>query len=190
MSARVRAGARTRGRTSVAALLVGALLALVGCTGDEGGGTPARTLPVDLPDLTLASFDGGPELELAELEGPAVINLWASWCTPCRKEMPLLEEFHQEHGSEVQMIGVDFQDNQVDGPKGAKALAEETGVTYPLHTDFEGQIAEAPMPRVPSLPFLLFVDAEGQVVAWEFKVVESVDDLEQLVAEHLDVEVT
>ena len=45
------------------------------------------------------------------------------------------------------------------------------------------------MPRVPSLPFLLFVD-EGQVVAWEFKVVESVGDLERLVAEHLDVELS
>lgn len=182
------AGMSRRVRTSVAALLVGALLALAGCNDGEGG-TPARTLPVDLPDLTLAGFDGGPELELGELEGPAVINLWGSYCTPCRKEMPILEEFHQEHEGSVQMIGVDYQDNQVDGEDGAKALAEKTGVTYPLFTDFEGRIAEAPMPRVYGLPYLLFVDAEGQVVHGQGIIIKSVEQLEELVVEHLDVEV-
>lgn len=183
------AGMSRGARTSVAALLVGALLVLVGCTGGERGGTPARTLPVELPELTLAGFDGGPELELDELRGPAVINLWGSYCGPCRKEMPILEEFHQEHQGRVQMIGVDYQDNQVDGDKGAKALVKETGVTYPLYTDFEGRIAEAPLPRVYGLPFLLFVDAEGQAVAGQGVIIESVEELEELVAEHLDVEV-
>lgn len=180
-------GTGRRLRTPVVALLLGALLALAGCTAD-GSGTPKRTLPVALPDLTLAGFDGGPELELDELRGPAVINLWGSYCTPCRTEMPVLEEFHQEHGDQVQMIGVDYQDNQVDGPKGAKALAEKTGVTYPLFTDFEGRIAEAPLPRVYGLPFLLFVDAEGEVVAGQGIIIDSVEQLEELVAEHLDVE--
>lgn len=187
MSAGMRAARSRRRRTSVVALLLGALLAVGGCTAD-GSGTPKRTLPVALPDLTLAGFDGGPELELDELRGPAVINLWGSYCTPCRKEMPILEEFSQEYEGRVQMIGVDFQDNQVDGDGGAKALVAKTGVTYPLYTDFEGLVAEAPLPRVPALPFLLFVDADGQVVAWEAVIVDSVEQLEELVAEHLDVE--
>lgn len=189
MRADVSTRRRNRVRTPLAALLAGVLVALAGCAGDEAG-TPKRTLPVALTDLTLAGFDGGPELQLDQLRGPAVINLWGSYCAPCRTEMPLLEEFHQEHGGQVQMIGVDFQDNQVDGPKGARALVEQTGVTYPLYSDFEGRIAEAPLPRVEALPFLLFVDAEGRVVAWEMTVVKSVAQLEESVAEHLDVEVS
>lgn len=177
---------RTRAAAPLVALLVGALLVLTGCTGGgEESGAPKRPLPVALPDLTLAGFDGGPELALDELRGPAVINLWGSYCQPCRAEMPILEEFSQEHEGRVQMIGVDFQDNQVKGDKGAEALAEETGVTYPLYTDFEGVIAEAPLPRVFGLPFLLFVDAEGQVVAREGIEIESVEQLEELVTKHL-----
>ena len=76
---------------------------------------------------------GGP----ASLRGPAVIYLWEARCEPCRLEMPVLEEFHQQHGDRVAVLGIDFKDAQ---PGAALALAEDTSVTYPLLADPGGEI--------------------------------------------------
>ena len=113
---------RTPTRTAVALATVLAL-SLGACSADE----PER--PTTMPDVTLAGFDGGEAVDLGELRGPALVNLWASWCGPCREEMPLLEEFHQQHGDEVSVLGIDYQDAQ---PVKAAELVAQTGVTYPL----------------------------------------------------------
>ena len=69
----------------------------------EAGVEPCRpgTGASDLPAVTLPCFGGGPDVDLSTLEGPLVVNLWAVWCGPCRKEMPVLEEFHQQYGDRV-----------------------------------------------------------------------------------------
>lgn len=175
--------ARTSLRRRVAAVLAasGLVLSLAACSGD--GETGPAALPAPLPEITLAGFDGAPDVELAELEGPAVINLWASWCTPCRDEMPVLEEFSQKYAEEVAVLGVDFQDPQYGA---AKELVAETGVTYPLVRDVDGELDRLdPFPHVRGLPFMAFVDADGQVVGQEFVIVDDLAELEALVDEHL-----
>ena len=73
------------GSVSVRAALV-ALAVVAGCGGDD-------TEPTALPAVSLASLDGtGPALELDTLRGPAVVNLWATWCVPCRQELPAFQE--------------------------------------------------------------------------------------------------
>ena len=97
-----------RGRTRGAALIASLALVATGCAGG-GDSTTNRTLPVALPSLTLDGFDGGPDQALDELRGPMVINLWATWCAPCRDELPVLQEFSQAHGDRVEMVGIDWR---------------------------------------------------------------------------------
>ena len=149
---------------------------------------PGTGEPVEggLPELTLPCLGGGPDIELSSLRGPVVINLWQAFCEPCREEMPALEEFHQQYGDRVAMLGIDFNDVH---PDGALALAEETGATYPSVADPGGELMaeEAFAVARRGLPAFVFVDAEGQVVAQDSGGVESVAEIKAKVAEHLGI---
>jgi len=135
-----------------------------------------------LPDLTLPCLGGGPDVDLSGLEGPMVINLWASWCGPCRKEMPVLEEFHERYGDRVPVVGIDYQDQQ---PGAALDLAVETGVSYPLLADPGGDLnALDPLPPIRGLPYLLFLDADGELAVVPGGV-ETADELVDLANQHL-----
>jgi cytochrome c biogenesis protein CcmG, thiol:disulfide interchange protein DsbE len=181
--------------------LLGALLA--GCTADTPGTDAApSTSPADvdtvldpcpeqpdepatggttLPALSLECLGGG-ELDLARAPGvPTVVNLWASWCTPCRDELPVLEDFAQAAAGKVKVIGVISK----DGVPQAGSFAADAGVTFPGAFDGDGRLmAEL---GLPGLPATYFLDADGAVVYSETGPVASVGELEDLVAEHLGV---
>jgi cytochrome c biogenesis protein CcmG/thiol:disulfide interchange protein DsbE len=93
-------------------------LALTACTGPSIDTTGIA----DIPPTTVEGFTS----HLAELERPAVVNIWASWCTPCRSEAPLLNEAYETYGDRVEFIGVDVQDSQTD----AKAFLAEFGLPF------------------------------------------------------------
>jgi thiol-disulfide isomerase/thioredoxin len=138
-----------------------------------------------LPDLTLPCLGGGPDVDLASLRGPMVVNLWAVWCTPCRRELPVLQQFHEKHAERVEVLGVNYNDTQ---PAKALELAKKSGVTYPQLADPAIRLDDnPPFPTLRGLPFLALVDADGKVVHQEFVVIESVGQIEDLVAEHLGV---
>ena len=92
-------------------LLVVAVFSSCGRPGADTSDVP------DLPEMTADEF----EAKLAALDRPAVVNVWASWCIPCRSEAPLLNAAFEAHGAEIEFIGVDVQDNQPD----AKAFLAE-----------------------------------------------------------------
>jgi thiol-disulfide isomerase/thioredoxin len=150
---------------------------------------PGDGEPVEggLPEVTLPCLGGGPDVDLSALRGPVVINLWQSNCVPCRKEMPALEEFHQQYGDRVAVLGVDFNDVH---PAAALALAEETGATYPSIADPGGDlmVEEAFAIGRRGLPAFVFVDADGRVVGQDSGGVESVAEVKTLVAEQLGIE--
>ena len=75
------------------------------CSGGGGGGGD------DLPDVTLAALhDGAPALDVGALRGPAVVNLWATWCQPCRKELPAFQEVSTAR-PDVRFVGVDIAED-------------------------------------------------------------------------------
>lgn len=122
---------------------------------------PGAGEPVDggLPDLTLPCLGGGQDVNLASLRGPLIVNIWAEWCGPCRKEMPAVADFYQQYGDRVPVLGIDFQDTQT-GP--AIELAKRSGVTYPQLADTEGALrAQPPVPARVPVPSFLFVTADG-----------------------------
>lgn len=138
-----------------------------------------------LPEMTLACLGGGQDVDLSTLRGPMVINLWQSFCAPCKKEMPALEEFHQTYGDQVPVLGIDYNDVH---PESALALAEETGATYPSLADPGGELMGKKHFTIRGLPAFLFLDADGNVTATIHGGVESSDEVVELVREHLGVE--
>jgi cytochrome c biogenesis protein CcmG/thiol:disulfide interchange protein DsbE len=136
-----------------------------------------------LPDVTLVEFHGDQQVGLRSLEGPMLINFWATTCTTCREEMPLLEQFHQEHGDEVAVVGIDFQETQRGD---AVQLVEDTGVTYRLLLDELGDLNGAdPLPNFQALPLQVYVDEDGNVAYMGYDAFESVRQIEAAVNEHL-----
>ena len=89
--------------------------------------TDAALLPTEvaeLPDMDPAGF----EALLAQIQGtPMLVNMWASWCVPCRAEAPELAKAAERYGSRIQFLGIDVLDNRAD----ARAFQEEFGWTYP-----------------------------------------------------------
>lgn len=147
---------------------------------DTTGDAPA---PDGLPDVTLACLGGGTDVRLAGLRGrPHVVNLWASWCAPCREELPVLQAAHTSLGDAVGFLGVDYSDPD---PAAALALADRSGVTYPLVADPDEDVRKAL--GVIGLPQTVFVDADGRVVATERTAYDSEQDLLAAVEEHLGV---
>ena len=166
-----------------AVVLAGALVAVTALSGCTSSDTTSDTM---LPAVEVMEFSGGGTVDLASLEGPMVINLWASYCKPCREEMPVLQEFHEAHGDEVAVVGIDYQDPQREN---AEELVRETGVTYRLLADPLGELNSAdPFPNLMGLPFLALVDEDGNVTHMEYGEIESVGELESLVDEHLGLD--
>ncbi|MGI8524511.1 MAG: TlpA family protein disulfide reductase [Nocardioides sp.] len=137
------------------------------CPVVTGGAVDGGLAPTTLPCL-----GGGRSVDVSGLRGPMIVNLWASWCSVCRKELPALEQFHQRHGDEVKILGIDFQDVQ---PGAALALAKKSGLTYPLLADPQSDLSgKAPLPTLNGLPFTIFIDADGKVVHREYGAFTSV----------------
>lgn len=110
-----------------------------------------------LPELALPCFAGGSDVELAVVRGPAVINLWASWCAPCRAELPAFQRFADRHAGDVRVIGV----VSMDGRDAALGLATDLGLRFPQLLDSDGRVMREV--RRAALPITLFVDRDGRV---------------------------
>ncbi len=156
------------------ALLVGLLLSVGGCSKEEN----KAKAPDRLPDVRLSALTTGEKVDLASMRGPMVVNLWASWCGPCRRELPLYQAYAEKYAGKVDVVGIDFQETRRDR---AKELARDTGVKYPLYEDPDGKL------RALGLPKLILLDAKGRVAYERYIEISSVAQLEKLVAKHLGV---
>lgn len=109
-------------------------------------------------DFEVETFDGE-TLRLSDLNGKVVVlNFWASWCPPCRWEMPFFETMWQEYRDQgVVFVGIAMSDTF----ENVKAFAEEAGVTYPVGLDTTTEIARAY--EVLSLPTTFFIGKDGNI---------------------------
>jgi thiol-disulfide isomerase/thioredoxin len=127
--------------------------------------TTVPALDDGLPDLTLPCLTAGPPVRLAGLRGePLVVNVWASWCPPCRAEMPGLQRLSQRYAEQgVAFAGLDTRDTDA----AASAFIENIGVTYPQVVDPDGRLLLAFRDTLPpqAIPSTLIVDDEGRIAA-------------------------
>lgn len=99
----------------------------------------------------------GLDARLATLKGhPAVVNIWAAWCGPCRAEMPVMQRVSLDMGRQVAFLGVDLKDNR----ESAQAFLRKTPVTYPSYDDPSGQVYNAE--KLVGVPTTLFFDRSGR----------------------------
>jgi peroxiredoxin len=142
-------------------LLLGAAWIWVSAVPEGGmtnGAIPAPQEGFLAPDFSLQTLDGE-TVSLAELRGqPVLLNLWASWCSPCRAEMPAMQrvyEDYQDLGFVILAVNATNQD-RVDS---VGAFTAEHGLTFPILLDFDATVSQAYQLR--SLPTTFFIDQEG-----------------------------
>ena len=130
---------------------------------DKTGSTTAGLIPAPqkgflAPDFTLETLDGE-SITLSDLRGRVVlVNFWASWCPPCRAEMPAFRQAFQDYhgqGFEILAVNATAQDNLRD----IAAFVEEYNLSFPIALDADGSVNEKYQVR--SLPTSYFVDKEG-----------------------------
>lgn len=166
-----------RYRRSVAAVAAVAFVGLAACT----SGTADPQFLDEVEVRPLADRDG-PPLTLAEVtEGqPAVVNFFASWCTPCIEEMPDFETVYRDVRDEVGFIGLAYQ----DGDTAALGIVEMTGVTYPTYTDIDGQAMVTF--EGTNMPTTVFLNADGTVAEVRSRPL-SENALRDAIDEHFEV---
>lgn len=142
---------------------------------------PGQTAGRPLPEIALPCLDGSGTVQLGRVTGPVVINLWASWCTPCLTELPALQRYAQRAKGQLTVVGVDTADTR----DGGRSIVERLGLTFPNLYDARSELRNAMDGR--PLPMTLFVDAEGTIVHLYNS--EALDEaaVERLVEQHLGV---
>ena len=129
-------------------------------TETAGGGESPR---VEAPDFTVVDADGT-EVKLSDYVGkPIVLNFWASWCSPCKSEMPEFNAAWEELDGEVQFLMVNMTDGARETVESAREYVEGEGFTFPVLFDTKSEAAIAYSAY--SLPTTYFIDAEGYVTA-------------------------
>ena len=144
----------------VAVLALAAVAALATAQGRTRGSHTVDRGGRLAPPFTLENLrPGQPPVSLHELRGkPVVVNFWASWCGPCRKEMPAFESVHESLGDRVTFVGIDNKDYR----DSALEFLKQTGVGYAAGFDPGGTVAASY--GVIGLPATFFISADGKVL--------------------------
>jgi cytochrome c biogenesis protein CcmG, thiol:disulfide interchange protein DsbE len=128
---------------------------------NTNGRPPSPQPGYSAPDFTLNSIDGAP-VTLSDLRGKVVVlNFWATWCPPCRAEIPALEDLSRKYDGKAVVLAVNVQED----PAVVLGFVREYGMTYPVVLDPRAEIARAY--QVIAFPTTFFIDARGVIVEVE-----------------------
>lgn len=122
---------------------------------------PARKIPETLPDVSLPGLDGRPH-RLSDWKGrPLLINFWATWCEPCRREIPLLESIRRENDPNgLEIVGIALDNHDAVGE-----FARKLGMNYPVLIGENGGLEAVEAFGMDTvLPFSVFADPQGRIV--------------------------
>ncbi len=146
----------------VFAALIGLGIGFAVLRGTQGAGESGQSFrglpPVvgsPAPGFELNNLDGAAQ-KLSGLKGtPVMINFWATWCPPCKQEMPLIEKYAKKYAGKLAVLGVDYE----EGPDLVRPFAKGMGITYPVLLDREGTVADRYF--VKDFPYTFFIDQNG-----------------------------
>ncbi|MBQ7845817.1 MAG: TlpA family protein disulfide reductase [Clostridia bacterium] len=124
---------------------------------------PTATPRPAAPDFTVYDVEGN-AVSLSSMQGkPVVVNFWASWCGPCKSEMPDFQKAYEQHGEAVHFMIVNMTDGMQETKEKAKAYVDKQGFTFPVYYDTDMDAAMTY--GVSSIPATYFVAADGSLIA-------------------------
>lgn len=116
------------------------------------------------PDVKFTDMDGN-ERTLSEFLGkPIILNFWASWCGPCKSEMPDFQKAYQEYDTQVQFLMVNCTSSPQETMDKAKAFIADSGFTFPVFFDTTGEASQAYSAY--TIPMTWFIDQDGYLAAY------------------------
>lgn len=167
------------------------VLLLAGCSSEQATPSPSATIDdcsvfelgteTNFPNIEVECLEGEDTVKLNQIKGPFILVVWASWCMPCRDEMPFIQTFKDTYGSKVQVIGYDI----LDETSQAIGASVNWGVNIASVEDPDG-VFRADL-GITAPPTTLFVNAEGVIVHRKFGAVSSVEELVELAELHFQV---
>lgn len=160
--------ARERAYAAAGVVVALALIATIWVLTGRDAGTQAQAMgEVDrpAPAFEVPALAGG-TVNLDAYRGQVVLlNFWGTWCEPCKRELPALEQAHRQFGDQgLAVIGVNLTDDELvqgSDPEAIRAFLEQYGVTYPIALDMQGDVTNAY--RVFPLPTSFFIDGQGRI---------------------------
>ncbi len=121
----------------------------------ESESQPITQKEFPLQDFELSNLEGD-LVRLSDFRGrPVVLNFWATWCPPCREEMPLLAEISEEYDEELVVLGV----NSMETTQEVGSFITDSGLSFPVVIDADGLVGQQYL--IQGLPTTLFIDSEG-----------------------------
>jgi cytochrome c biogenesis protein CcmG/thiol:disulfide interchange protein DsbE len=170
------------------ALLVVALLLLSGCSSTstfvQGEVVSCESILQDstfTEGIEMECLDSTVGARLGGLRGPMVVNVWGSWCGPCKEEMPVLRAFHERAKDKVQLIGVDVEEASIQD---ARTFVERNGITWPNLYDPDGRSREY---FGLGVPVTWFIAADGSVAYKHIGIIKDLDQILALTEKHLGI---
>ena len=162
--------------------------ALAGCSltqpipvkGEVVSCDPIKVLPIK--GEALDCLDGSTGVAVDSIKGPALLNVWGTWCAPCRKELPHLAHYLAKHPKGAQVIGIAVEEKS---PLAVKKFVETHGMTWPILYDAKGSTrGKFGM----GVPVTWFIDAEGKVIYKKIGAFANYTEVESLAKEHFNLQ--
>ena len=131
--------------------------------------------------ISLGCLDGSNGASIDGLKGPMIINVWGSWCGPCKEEMPILRSFYKKANGKVALVGVDVEETSITA---GRTFVKENGITWPNLFDGDGS-SRAYFGM--GVPVTWFIAADGTVVYKHIGVLKNEIELITLSSQYLGV---
>ena len=171
--------------------LVAALLLLAGCS-QETSALPGDGIVVDCSAIAtvntdnnaalLKCLDGNSTVDVGQIKGPALVNVWGSWCGPCKQEMPIFVDFYGKYKEKVSLIGISVEEAD---DQNARDFIKLYGMSWPNLNDPDGSTRGT---LGMGVPITLFIDAQGRVAYRKIGVITTIEELERDTQKYLGVQ--